>query len=247
MARFEKDERDVVRFPRDVFLNEVWDYEAGQHVTVLAPSGGGKTYMAQQLLEKTITTELTAVMLVMKPRDSTVQSYATRNKLRIVRDWPPTGGNAMARVFREKPKGWVLWPRETGDPDLDDERHEAIFRRAIRERYRKGQTIIFADETYSLEKEMDLGKDLNRVWTKGRSMGTGLWAASQRPRHISLWAYQSHHLFIGKDPDVQSQKRLAEIGGGIDPDAVLATMDKLERYEFIYINRDERTMCIVGP
>lgn len=246
MARFERDERDVVRFPRDVFLNEVWDYGAGEHVTVLAPSGGGKTHLGYQLLEKTITPELTGVVLVMKPRDETVMKFSVKNKLRIVRDWPPTGGNAVAKVFREKPKGWVLWPRETGDPDADDERHEAIFRRAIRDRYRKGNTIIFADETYSLEKEMGLGTDLNRVWTKGRSMGTGLWAASQRPRHISLWAYQSHHLFIAKDPDEQAKKRLAEIGGGIDPDVVLATIDKLERYEFIYINRDERTMCIVG-
>lgn len=246
MARFAKDERDVVHFPRDVFLTEVWDYQPGEHVTVIAPTGGGKTWTAQQLLEHTISEELTAVVLVMKPRDDTVTKYAKRNKLRTVRDWPPTRGNAIAKIFREKPKGWVLWPRETDDPEVDDARHRMIFQRAIRERYKKGNTIIFADETYSLENELDLSTDLNRVWTKGRSMGTGLWAASQRPRHISLWAYQAHHLFIGKDPDIQAQKRLAEIGGGVDPDVVREQMERLERYEFLYINRDERTMCVVG-
>lgn len=247
MTRFEKTDRDVVRFPREVFLADVWDYKPGEHVTILAPSGGGKTHLGYQLLGVTMTEECPCVILVMKPRDETVTKFTAKNKLRTVRDWPPTGGNTLAKVFREKPRGYVLWPRETGDPDYDDARHQDIFRRAIRERYRKGQTIIFADETYSLENEMELKTDLNRVWTKGRSMGTGLWAASQRPRYISLWAYQSHHLFIAKDPDVQSQKRLAEIGGGIDPDVAMATMQKLERYEFLYVNRDERTMCIVGP
>jgi hypothetical protein len=246
MVRFSKDERDVVHFPREVFLTEVWDYQPGEHVTVLAPSGGGKTQLASELLEVTMSPECPAVILVMKPRDATVVKYAAKNKLRTVRDWPPVKDRMVARVFREKPRGYVLWPKETGDPDIDDERHTEIFRRAIREQYRRGDTIIFADETYSLENEMGLKTDLNRVWTKGRSMGTGLWAASQRPRYISLWAYQSHHLFIAKDPDESSKKRLAEIGGGIDPDVVLATIDKLERYEFIYINRDERTMCIVG-
>jgi hypothetical protein len=245
MARFSRDERDVTRFPRDVFLEEVWDYAPGEHVTVLAPSGFGKTQLSYDLLGVTMSKECPAVILVMKPRDDTVTRYTAKHKLRTVRDWTPTAGNAVARVFRDKPKGWVLWPRETGDPEADDARHEAIFQRAIRERYRKGGTIVFADETYSLEREMGLTKDLNRIWTKGRSMGTGLWAASQRPRYISLWAYQSHHLFLANDPDVESQKRLADIGGGIEPEVVRSTLSRLKRFEFVYINRDERTMCIV--
>lgn len=238
--------REVVYFERSQFLTEVWDYNAGEHVTVLAPTGGGKTQLAYDLLGHTMKPELPAVIFVMKPRDDTVVEYTKKHKLRTVRNWPPTRDNMMARVFREKPKGWVLWPIESGDPDLDDHRHRTIFQRAIRERYRKGSCITFADETFSLERELDLSKDLNRVWTKGRSMGDGLWAASQRPRYISLWAYQAHHLFLANDPDVESQKRLSEIGGGVDPEVVRTTLPTLKQYEFLYINRDERAMCIVG-
>lgn len=233
---------DIKRFDRQTFIAEVWDYAPGEHVTVLAPTGGGKTHLAFQLLGVTATPQLPAVVLVMKPRDETVVKFAKIHKFRTVRDWPPSSLKTMI----QKPAGWVLWPLETNDPDLDDAKHEMIFRKAIRQNYRHGNRIIFADETYSLENELGLKDDLRRMWTKGRSMRSGLWAASQRPVWISRWALQAHHLFLANDPDVAMQKRYGEIGGGVDPDAVRFAVSRLKRYEFIYINREERAMCIVG-
>jgi len=232
---------NIVLFDRETFLKEVWDYSPGEHVTVLAPTGGGKTQLAYQLLGETATPDLQATVFVMKPRDETVTKFTAKHHFKIVRDWPPP----RIRVFDKKPPGYVLWPKEMGDPDQDDIRQEVIFRRAIREQYRKGHKIIFADETYSLEKELGLEKDLRRLWTKGRSMHCGLWAASQRPVWISRWAFQANHLFLGNDPDIDMQKRYGEIGGGIDPDVVRSVTARLQRYQFAYINRDERAMCIV--
>jgi len=238
---------DVVKFDRKVFINDVWDYHPGDCVTVLAPMGGGKTQIAYQLLGATATPDLPAVVMVMKPRDKTVTKFSQQHKFRTVRDWPPS--QLQKRVVR--PPGWVLWPRESGDPDWDDERHERIFRSALRGLYSgsgvgKDGRIIFADETYSLEKELNMEKDLRRLWTKGRSLDTGLWAASQRPVWISRWAFQAQHLFLGNDPDVDAQRRYGEIGGGIDPDVVRHVVSRLGRWEFAYINREERTMCIVS-
>jgi len=170
-------------------------------------------------------------------------------KLLVVRDWPPSRLRRL--VLREKRPGWVLWPGETDDPDADDRRHAAIFRRCLRERYRsagraKGKPcIVFADETYSLEHEMKLTRDLVRIWTKGRSVGCGLFAASQRPVWISRWALQAHHLFLGYDPDRQMQQRYGEIGGGIDPDVVRDAVARLKEFQFLYLNRQERTMAII--
>ena len=234
---------DVVHWDRQRFLTEVWDYKPGDCVTILAPYGGGKTHLAFQLLGVTATPEMPACVFVMKPRDKTVSKFIQQYKFRIIRDWPPsTIKNAI-----EKPPGWALWPTETDNPDVDDQRHEEIFRRAIRSLYRKGKRIIFADETYSLERELGLETDLRRVWTKGRSMETGLWAGSQRPVFISRWALQAQHLFLGFDPDIAMQKRYGEIGGGIDPDAVRYTVGRLKRWEFAYINREERVMCVISP
>lgn len=232
---------DIVTFERKVFLDEVWDYCSGEMVTILAPFGGGKTQMGYELLGATATEKLQAVVLVMKPRDKTVAKFTAEEKFRIVRDWPPT----KLRMWDKKPRGYVLWPTHSFDPDRDDARHGAIFKRAILWCYKKGKFIVFADETYSLEHELGLTNILRTLWTKGRSMDCGLWAASQRPAFISLWAYQAHHLFIGHDSDVGAQKRYGEIGGGIDPEVVRQTVMSLKLYQFLYINRNDRTMCIV--
>lgn len=235
----------VVTFGREQFVNDVFDYHPGDHCTMLAPTGGGKTQLSYQLLGATAKPDLQAYVLVMKPKDDTVTRFSKQHKFRIVRDWPP---KTIAKL-QKKPPGWVIWPTETGDPDRDDFRHATLFRNVIRHNYTtagKGHpNITFADETYSLEKELGLETDLRRLWTKGRSVGAGLWAATQRPVYISRWAFQAQHLFLGNDPDVDMQKRYGEIGGGINPDLVRTLTSKLERYQFVYINREERQICIV--
>jgi hypothetical protein len=231
----------VVTYSRDEFIHDVWDYNPGEHVTVLAPSGFGKTQLSYQLLGVTATPDLQATVIVMKPRDATVTRFSKQHNFRIIRDWPP----AKVINLGKKPSGYVLWPKESDNPDYDDARHRLVFQRSIRDNYRKGNRIIFADEVYSLEKELNLSTDLTRVWTKGRSMDTGLWAASQRPAFISRWAYQAHHLFLANDPDLDTQKRYGEIGAGIGADTIRAVCAQLDKYQFVYINRDHRTMCIV--
>lgn len=234
-------EADVTEFDRETFLREVWDYQAGEHVTVLGPTGAGKTWLSYELLQHSVSAELPAVVLVMKPKDKTALSFSARMKFPVVREWPPP---ATKRLFSDgKPRGWTLWPRFVYDPAIDNARHRAVFRRAILDCYQKGNRITFADETYSLEEELGLTEELRTVWTKGRSMGDGLWAASQRAAYISKWAYQAHHLFLANDPDVEAQNRLSEIGGAVDAGQVRYLLPRLGRHEWLYINRDERAMC----
>lgn len=240
---------DITTIPRQDFLDRYWDYAGGDAVTVLAPYGGGKTVLAFQLLQATISPNLTCVCLVMKPKDVEVSRWAKGMDLRIVRDWPPS--RIRKRVQKKSIKGFVLWPNETDDPDRDDALHRVIFQRCLRERYRAAgkrkadPNIVFADETYSLEHEMHLTSDLNRIWTKGRSVGCGLFAASQRPVWISRWALQAQHLFLGYDPDRAMQKRYGEIGGGVDPDIVREAVGRLQEFQFLYLNRQKRTMCVI--
>jgi hypothetical protein len=236
---------EVTRYGREEFLAEVWDYRAGEHVTILAPSGGGKTHLGYQLLGETATVEVPAVVLVMKPRDETVVKFSRRNRFRTVRRWPPA---RVKTAFQGETRGWVVWPRHTFDPDTDDAVQKAIFNRVILSCYKRGDRIIFADETYSLENELPGGgltKPIRTVHTKGRSMRCGMWSASQRAAYINKWAYQAHHLFLGHDPDDDAQQRLSEIGAAVDKRLVRHVVSNLRMHEFLYINRDQRTMCIV--
>jgi hypothetical protein len=238
-------EADVTLFDRKTFLTQVWDYQAGEHVTILAPTTGGKTTLLGQLMGESATKDLPAVMMVMKPRDPATQKLAKKLDLLTVRTWPPPKTNTL---FRDRPiRGWVVWPAHVYDPAIDDPRHRAVFRRVILDCYKHGNRILVADETYSLEEELELSGELRTVWTKGAAMDCGMWAATQRPAYISKWAYQAHHLFLGKDPDEDTQRRLSEIGAAVDPGKVRWIVGRLEKWHFLYINRDEQAMCIVGP
>lgn len=234
----------IVRIDRAEFLSDYWDYRKGEHVTMIGRTGSGKTYLANQLLESTAHEELPAVVLVMKPRDSTAEALKKRAKYRKIFTWPPRPSVWHPR----KPPGYLLWPKHSFDPTEDNERHAGIFAHALMDCYKRGGYIIFADELYSLSEELDLDPELICIWTKGRSMGTGLWGATQKPTHVPLWAYnQATHLFLAYEQDKRARDRYGEIGG-IDQDLVKRAVLSLGDHEWLYIHQKGRAseVCIVG-
>lgn len=231
----------IETFQRPEFLARFWRYLAGEHVTILGPTGCGKTEWAYQVLSVTAKPKLPAVVLVMKPRDKTVRIWSKTTGFRTVRSWPPA-----PRLWGEAhPPGYVLWPRHTFDMDRDDAMLAAQMYRAITDSYKKGNRIVFADEVHGLTNELHLGRYLVTVWKRGRSMDCGLWAASQRPAHIPLDAYsQAEHLFIAKDPDKRARDRYAEIGG-VDPELIKYVTLRLAKYQFVYVRRDGARVCVI--
>lgn len=228
----------VYTFSRDEFLAERWVYRAGEHVTILAPTDGGKTTLAYELLSQVSTPDLPAISLVMKPRDPVVSSRARAHRYRTVRTWPP-----LYSPWHPWPPGYVLWPKHSFDPDSDNRMLYRQFRAAILDSYKRGNRILFADELWGLTEELGLDRELVTVWTRGRSMGCGLWGATQKPSHIPLHGYsQAAHLFLGYDPDKRNRQRFSEIGG-VEPKLVSDTVMGLRKFQWLYIRRHG----IAGP
>lgn len=227
--------------PRSIFLTEIWDYKAGDHVSFIGPTGSGKTFLANPLLARAVGPELPGFILVMKRRDKTVSDFLEKYHWRRSVSYP------ISPSVKKKPPGWVVWPHHTSDPDSDDLRHEKIFHELLRDRYVKGDSIIFADEIQGLVEEMNLKRDLVRIWSRGRSEGCGLWAATQRPYLAPQHMYsQAEHVFLAFTPDVRDQKRFSEIGG-VDPELIVSVVSKLPRFHWLYIRRSDRVMAVVGP
>lgn len=231
---------DVVRYGHAEFLDDVWRYRPGEHVTLLAPTGNGKTHLTQELLDRSATPENPSVCLIAKPRDVTVKGWVKRSGHKVVTTWPvpPT-------PFQyEKPPGYVLWPRHRFDPALDDPEHHRIFRAAILDSYKRGKRITFCDETVGLQ-GLGLTGELETVWRQGRSMENGLWASSQAPIDISTYAYsQAQHMFLGYIGDKKKRERLGEISG-VDEQLVRYVVARLRKYEWLYLRVEDRTMCII--
>lgn len=228
--------------PREEFLTRRFAYQPGEHLTIMGPTQNGKTYLAYQLLAQVSTPKLPAVTLVMKPKDPTTLRFAKEHKHVRVRHWPPPWTWAP---FKENPPGWILWPRHTYDPDTDDPRLYREFRTAILDSYKRGKRIVFADEVAGLVTELNLGRALVTVWSRGASNKCGLWSATQRPAYVPLAAYtNAEHLFLSYEPDKRGRDRFNEIGG-VDGKLVAETVLGLKKYQWLYIRRTDRRMCIV--
>jgi energy-coupling factor transporter ATP-binding protein EcfA2 len=218
-------------------FTDTFRWNQGEHVSLVGPTGGGKTTLALQLL----THRDYVVSFVSKIRDKTLAGLTTkRANPRWVRtkEWPPPAH--ATRV--------LLWPE---GKSIDA--HAAAQARAFHSAtesilHRSGGWCIHADDLYYLCRYLNMGRSFEAVWANGRSMGVSLVVAVQRPAYVPLMAYdQATHLFFWRDNDRRNLDRIAGLGG-VDPQLVKDTVGRLSLHEVCYVNtRDGQVLRTMPP
>lgn len=240
---------EITVFPRSEFVKERFIYKAGEHATFIGPTQNGKTSLAFECLEEVATPELPAYVAVSKPRDPVTDKWGKRLDYRRVSNWPPP--YRMSDLWKDKPSGYLVWPK-FGDIDNDVANSAQITRLLLAERYTAGvrnqKAILVLDDTFVKSKILKLDSEMMTLLAMSGAMGIGVWVFVQKPTgagDTALMSYgNSEHLFLCYDPDKRNRERFDEIGG-VDPRLVREIVANLKPYQFLYIKRTGRKMCIV--
>lgn len=212
-------------------------FRQGDHVTIIAANGQGKTTIALEVVE----IRDYVLGLFTKPRDPLIDELAARGWRRTATlDIRVENGRLVDRrvayhpVFRH---GTIEAKRQA--------QGKAILG-ALNYAFEAGGWCVLADESLWLVKHLRVGDELEAYWFQGRTSDISLVAVAQRPRHIPLAALsQAEHLFFGRIGDTEDVKRFGEIGGLVDPMAIRYVARRLERYEFLYVAPHVGTMLRV--
>lgn len=215
---------EVVEQPWDLFIRD-WRLKRGEHLTILGPTGTGKTTLGLQLLGKS----RHVAMLATKPRDPFYGELQRRGWTRVSR-WP--------RSYEEDSRGRVrlLVHIPTATPQ-----QVPASRRIAQEMCERisthGDMTLFIDELMfaSDPRWLALGPHLELGWQQWRTAKNSIVAAAQRSSHVSLLAYdQVTHIFTAVENDLRNADRIGEMAG-LDRWAVRDAVRGLAPFEWLHI------------
>lgn len=201
------------------------NWHQGQHVSLIGPTGQGKTTLALEILARRKYT----VVFGTKPRDKTLQKLVKTSK----RD---TEGYERIYSWDERKlhNRVLLWPKMSHEKDTALQYRE--FTKAINHIYREGRWCLYIDEVRYFSDMLKMKKPMILIWTQGRSNGISLVAGTQRPAWVPTEIYdQANHLFFWGDNDEANLKRIGGVGF-LNSKTIRMAVAKLQPYHVLYVN-----------
>jgi hypothetical protein len=190
-------------------VNRMWDPENTPHHSVVALSGGGKSFLIVNGLLKPMCAWDRVLIVDTKGDDPTLSHIGFPVKEIPRPKWKS----------RDQRKKGDQWFRLIVNDDPKEGRGQVA--RALDRVYAEGEWVVVFDEIRDITdpdsnrfRGLDLLGPVDKMYRKGRYRHVSIIAATQSPRYAPSAFYdQASFAWIGRIRDEQRQRRLLEIGG----------------------------------
>lgn len=215
-------EQQIPEVGWDTFLKG-WhrQFHQGEHVTIIGPTGSGKTLLAKRLIEP----RTHVVGLGIKPKDSSMEDLIAKGWHRV-------------NVWKDRPKSAsrvLLWPK-TGSLAETRVTHRKVFSDLLESVWKQGGWCIWTDELRYLTHNCGMVELYQQMYVTSRSNNISLVSAAQRPKWIPLEAMsQASHLFLYRTGDEQDLVRMGGLNGN-NAKQVASTVAALPDHTFLHVN-----------
>jgi hypothetical protein len=207
--------------PWGEFLAFHFDWAQGEHVTLVGPTGTGKTTLALEILP----IRDYVVAIATKQRDPVLYKLEAQGYMRVEELETPPEIHPRIVVAAQLPKG------AESIPDQRETVKNALLRVFV-----QGGWCVYLDELRYVTQYLKLDRDVELLWQQGRSAGISVVGGIQRPAYVPLAAYDSAtHLFFWRDNDRTNLDRIGGIGAH-DSDAIKREVANLEPHVVLYVN-----------
>lgn len=206
----------------DAFVGSYFEWNQGEHLTAIGPTGSGKTTLSMALLPLRRYVIATGT----KPKDPTLDKLKNERGYVQIRKWQ----KLSAELYPKR----LLWPDST---DLHSaQKQREVFMDAFSYIYREGSWCLYIDELWVFIHHLKMEKEIKTFLQQSRSNNISLLLLTQRPAFVPLECYdQSTHLFFARDNDESNLKRISGISW-LSAKTVRETVASLERFQWLYIN-----------
>jgi hypothetical protein len=214
------------------FVTEFLDWQQGEHLAMIGPTGAGKTTLALYLLG----IRHYVTVFATKPQDKTLDALQMAG-YKLMKEWKGYDPDIVPKR--------LLWPSAKKLYAARAQRQ--VFQQAFNNIYGQGGWCVFVDELWFIIHHLKLELEIRTYLMQARSLNISLAVCTQRPSRVPLEIYdQSTHLFFWRDADEANLKRIGGISWA-NAWHVQRLVAGLRDHEFLYVNTRTAQMCRVIP